>query len=172
MLTCWFLHTDKSYRSSLETVCLGSLAWDSSEPSGNCWRSPDPDTKAKPSWTLPVSITSLVNRRRVVVIEIVRRHWTDLWSRGTVSTSRVVLGRHQPLMVVARVHYPRHVVGEESARVVLRFHRLTLPPEASRTPPERTFFEHELTRWINCPVMSLAWSAETFGQLDETLVQR
>ena len=53
-----------------------------------------------------------------------------------------------------------------------RLERLALPTKTAWSAPKRPFFEHELRRRINRPVVSLTRTTKTFGQLDETLVQR
>lgn len=63
-------------------------------------------------------------------------------------------------------HSVRKVLG-----VILRLESLTLSSEATWSPAEAAFLEHVLTRRINGPVVTLAGSAETLGQLDEALVQ-
>lgn len=60
--------------------------------------------------------------------------------------------------------------GVEDA--VRRLQGLAFSAKASRTSSKASFFEHELARRIDRPVMSFAGTTKAFGQLDEALVQR
>ena len=48
---------------------------------------------------------------------------------------------------------------------------LAFTPESARPPPEGSLLEHELGCWIDGPVVTFARATQSFGQLDETLVQ-
>lgn len=48
---------------------------------------------------------------------------------------------------------------------------MAFPPEPSRSAAKGALLEHKLAARVDGPVVSLPWSAETLGQLDEALVQ-
>lgn len=59
------------------------------------------------------------------------------------------------------VHHPIH-----------GFQGLTFSPEAPGSAPKRAFLKHELTAWIDGPVVAFPRPAQPLGQLDKALVQR
>lgn len=50
--------------------------------------------------------------------------------------------------------------------------RLAFTPEAPRPPAEGSLLEHELTGWVDSPVVALPGPPEPLGQLYEALIQR
>lgn len=59
------------------------------------------------------------------------------------------------------IHHPIH--GLQS---------LAFPPESSGSSSEGALLKHELAGRVYGPVVALAWSAQSFGQLDEALIER
>lgn len=75
------------------------------------------------------------------------------------------------ILVGARRLHADPGAGARVVLRVLRLQRLTLAPEAARSPPKTALLEHVLGGRVDGPVVALAGPAQALRQLDEALVQ-